>query len=80
MPKFAVYDSLPQEDDPFYRLGTQILGYDVRARTLVPSSSFQESLGQLDEAWTAISQPYGFHLTISDAIDCHWSAIPLGGA
>ena len=77
MPKFAVY-YVPQEDDLFYHLGTQILGYDVRARSLVTlPSSFQESLGQLDEAWTAISRPYGFHLTISDAIDCHWSAIPL---
>jgi hypothetical protein len=77
MPKFAVY-YVPQEDDLFYHLGTQILGYDVRARSLVTlPSSFQESLGQLDEAWTAISRPYGFHLTIGDAIDCHWSAIPL---
>ena len=31
----------------------------------------------MNEAWTTVSRPYGFHLTISDAIDYHWSAIPL---
>ena len=77
MPKFAVY-YLPQADDPFYRLGTQILGYDVRTRTEVSlPSDLRESLGQFDMAWTTISRPYGFHLTIGDAIDCHWATIPL---
>ncbi len=77
MPKFAVY-YIPQHDDPFYRLGTQILGYDVRARTSVMlPSDIREALGQWDEAWTTVSRPYGFHLTISDAIDCHWATIPL---
>jgi hypothetical protein len=31
MPKFAIY-YVPQQDDPFYRLGGQLLGYDIRAR------------------------------------------------
>lgn len=76
MPKFAVY-YVPQANDPFYRLGSQILGYDSRARTLVPlPSDIRESLGQFDAAWTATSRPYGFHLTISEAIDCHWATIP----
>src|SRR2546421_11025417 len=78
MPKFAVY-YIPQHDDPFYRLGTQILGYDVRTRSSVMlPSDIREALGQWDEAWTTVSRPYGFHLTISDAIDCHWATIPLG--
>jgi len=76
MPKFAVY-YIPQADDPLYRLGTQLLGYDIRARTSAPlPSDIRESLGSFDVAWTTISQPYGFHLTISDAIDCHWATIP----
>jgi hypothetical protein len=77
MPKFAVY-YIPQHDDPFYRLGTQILGYDVRVCTSVMlPPDVREALGQWDEAWTTVSRPYGFHLTISDAIDCHWATIPL---
>jgi hypothetical protein len=77
MPKFAVY-YIPQEDDPFYRLGTQILGYDVRARTLATlSPNVQTALGHLDPSWVLLSRPYGFHLTIGDAIDCTWATIPL---
>ena len=38
MPKFAVY-YVPQADDPFYRLGSQLLGYDIRARAEVPLPS-----------------------------------------
>ena len=76
MPKFAVY-YVPQADDPFYHLGSQLLGYDSRARTpLALPSNVRESLGQFDVAWTTISQPYGFHLTISEAIDCHWATLP----
>lgn len=77
MPKFAVY-YVPQADDPFYRLGTQLLGYDIRARMEVSlPSDLRDSLGQFDMAWTTISRPYGFHLTIGDALDCHWATIPL---
>jgi hypothetical protein len=71
MPKFAIY-YIPQADDPFYRLGTSVLGYDVRTRTSVaPPSDFQENLGPFDAGWTAISRSYGFHLTITETIDCH---------
>ncbi len=77
MPKFAVY-YIPQDNDPFYRLGTQILGYDVRSQTSIAlPSEIQASLDHFDASWVLTAQPYGFHLTISDAIDCHWSTIPL---
>lgn len=76
MPKFAVY-YIPQADDPFYRLGSQLLGYDTRSRNSLPlPSDTREALGQFDATWTTISQPYGFHLTISEAIDCHWAKLP----
>ncbi len=76
MPKFAIY-YIPQADDPFYRLGTIVLGYDVRNRTSVaPPSDFQENLGPLDAGWTAISRSYGIHLTITEAIDCHQATLP----
>ena len=76
MPKFAIY-YVPRTEEPFYRLGTSILGYDVRARTAVTlPSDLREDFGQFDTSWTGISRPYGFHLTITDAIDCSWAMIP----
>jgi hypothetical protein len=69
MPKFAVY-YVPQAEDDFYRLGTSILGYDVRARKPIPMpDELQKRLGDFDQDWTQVAQPYGFHLTIGDAID-----------
>lgn len=76
MPKFAVY-FIPQAEDPFYRLGTALLGYDVRERranAFPPDLS--ETLGPFDPAWTAISRPYGFHLSITEAINCDATTIP----
>ncbi len=76
MPKFAIY-YVPRTEEPFYRLGTSILGYDVRARTAVTlPSDLREDFGQFDTSWTGISRPYGFHLTITEAIDCSWAMIP----
>jgi hypothetical protein len=69
MPKFAVY-YVPDAESDFYRLGTSILGYDVRAaRSARMSPDVQERLGGFDPAWVERAQPYGFHLTIGDAID-----------
>ena len=79
MPKFAVY-YVPQADDPFYGLGTSVLGYDIRAHTSVAlSSDLREVFGSFDTGWTVLSRPYGFHLTITEAIECSWTTIPPGG-
>ncbi len=76
MPKFAVY-YIPQADDPFYQSGTHILGYDVRARQNVGASSEPgDVLGSGKETWTTVCRPYGFHLTICEALDCSWTTIP----
>jgi len=69
MPKFAVYYVPPKESE-FYRLGSQIVGYDVRARTLSePGEDLKKLLGGFEEEWVGHCRPYGFHLTIGDAID-----------
>ena len=76
MPKFAVY-YIPQADDAFYQLGTSILGHNVRAgQTVAPSSELAEVLGTDWPTWTTVSRPYGFHVTICEALDCHWTTIP----
>jgi hypothetical protein len=75
MPKFAVY-YIPEVEEvnskyfKFYQLGSSILGYDVRAGDRVPMApALRAKLGEFDPAWQANAQPYGFHLTIGDAID-----------
>lgn len=76
MPKFAVY-YIPQADDPFYRLGAALLGYDVRARCAAAfPPDLAVDIGPFDSDWTAISRPYGFHLSITEAIACDVAAIP----
>jgi hypothetical protein len=60
MPRFAVY-FVPASSAAIYRLGSDILGYDVRARS--------RRSGRVNSAWTSLASPYGFHLTIGDAID-----------
>ncbi len=67
LPKFAVY-YVPQAEDDFYRLGTSVLGYDVRTREPAQMpEKLQDLLGNSD--WVKKARPYGFHLTIGDAID-----------
>lgn len=72
MPRFAVY-YIPQTDDAFYQMGTSLLGYDVRARQVVAASS---QFDDVRDTWTAVCRPYGFHLTICEALDCQWTTIP----
>jgi 2'-5' RNA ligase len=77
MPKFAIY-FVPAADDPFYQLGTQILGYDVR--NTAPASmraDLQDDFGRFDVKWVSLSRPFGFHVTICDALDCEWAKIAL---
>lgn len=78
MPKFAVY-YVPEPEDEFYRLGSSLLGYDVRARQEVPlPSDLQAQFGQLQSApeWTVHARPFGLHLTITDSLSCDWAALP----
>ena len=80
MPKFAVY-YIPRAEDEFYRRATEILGYDVRARKPVQMSEEQKEcfhcLGDFVEDWVKDARPYGFHLTISDAIDFNFGDLPF---
>ena len=69
MPKFAVY-YVPDINTEFYRLGSEILGYDVRRSqdcSISPELKFK--LNQYDQLWTKAARPYGFHLTIGDSIE-----------
>ena len=76
MPRFAVY-FVPKADDSMYEFGTQILGYDVRARRLVRmSQSLEQELGEIEDSWVDHARPFGMHVTICDALDCDFGTIP----
>ncbi|MGC1121235.1 MAG: hypothetical protein WBA22_09080 [Candidatus Methanofastidiosia archaeon] len=64
MPRFAVYYVPPRESE-FYHLGSQAVGYDVRAHKPVEfGKDLKKLLGSFDRKWVEHCRPYGFHLTI----------------
>ncbi|PYE55945.1 hypothetical protein [Deinococcus yavapaiensis] len=67
--RFAVY-LVPPAEDPYYRLGSAALGYDVRARRDV------ERLPGTRAEWVSKAGPFGFHATIVEAFDCAPSSFP----
>lgn len=65
--RFAVY-LCPPEGDPYFRLGSDLLGYDVRAGRAVAPPEFLRPGEQADAG------PYGLHLTLVEgfATDPAW--------
>ena len=55
--RFAVY-FVPPAGSAEYELGSELLGYDLRARTERPLPDF------LRPEWQTAASPYGFHLTV----------------
>ena len=67
--RFAVY-VCPDADSPYYRLGSTLLGYDVRARQQVPFPEW------IDPAWQTDASPYGLHLTLVEGFYCAAADLP----
>lgn len=67
--RFAVY-LCPPADSEYYRLGSDLLGYDVRARRVLPLPD------DLKAKWQANAGPYGFHLTVVEGFFCAPEALP----
>ncbi|MEZ4672003.1 MAG: hypothetical protein R3E39_29205 [Anaerolineae bacterium] len=69
MPDFALY-FVPPADDPLYRIGSDVLGYDVRTGLLLPEqNSARSAFQQFTSGWVQNAQTYGFHMTISHALE-----------
>ncbi len=65
---FALYYVPPAESE-FYRLGSALLGYDVRAgRRLEPAPTLLETLRPIPDAWVKKARGFGFHLTVTEAM------------
>lgn len=68
MPDFALY-YVPPADHPLYRIGSDLLGYDLRAEMPLPEiNPAREHIPGFTPAWVRDSQQYGFHMTIGHAI------------
>lgn len=66
--RFAVY-LCPPAGSEYYRLGSETLGYDVRARREVPLPA------DLRPGWQTQAGPYGFHLTLVEGFYCAAEAL-----
>ncbi|MGI8747171.1 MAG: hypothetical protein ACR2J4_02300 [Deinococcus sp.] len=66
--RFAVYLCPPGEGD-YYRLGSELLGYDVRARRELPLPDF------IRPGWQIGAAPYGLHLTLVEGFYCDPASI-----
>lgn len=69
--RFAVY-LCPPATDPFYQLGSAVLGHDVRAGRTLPLPAF------IRPEWQREAGPYGFHLTLVEAFSTlpeRWAAL-----
>lgn len=75
MPDFAVY-YVPPAAHPLYQVGSDLLGYDLRAEKLLPTAtSARSAFPDFTLDWVRDSQQYGFHMTIGHAM--HYEAEKL---
>jgi hypothetical protein len=58
----AVY-IVPEENDAFYRLGSEILGYDIRKGQIVECGRFEKL-----RPYVGVASEFGFHATLADAL------------
>ena len=64
MPRFAVY-YVPPSRSPFYRLGTSLVRYDVRAKSMMHSDNpIRAQIPQFREDYVAKPQKHGLHSTV----------------
>lgn len=76
MPDFALY-YIPPAEHSLYRVGSDLLGYDLRAGNVLPvENAARAAMPNFDPGWVRESQQYGFHMTIAHAM--HFDAEKLG--
>ena len=59
--RFGLY-LIPEATDPFYKIGSSVVGYDVRHKVALTPPDF------IQPKWIAPNAQFGFHATITDAI------------
>ncbi len=77
MAKFAIY-TIPPADHGLYRIGSEILGYDIRAgRDLPAETEARSQLGAFDPAWVSSAAQYGFHMTTAGTYEYDPDALSM---
>jgi hypothetical protein len=77
MAKFAIY-TIPPADHDLYRVGSEILGYDIRAGQNLPDVTEARSrLGDFDPVWVSRAVQYGFHLTTAGTYEYDPAALNM---
>lgn len=77
MAKFAMY-YIPPAEHPLYRLGSEILGYDIRAGAqLGENTPARVALPAFDPAWVGYSAQYGFHMTTAGTFEYDPAALSM---
>lgn len=66
--RFGLY-FIPEGD--LYERGTQIVGYDIRKQQTTKQPDF------IEKSWTKKNEQFGFHSTVTDAIDIDEAKLPL---
>jgi len=76
MPDFALY-YIPPAEHPLYRVGSELLGYDLRAEKVLPvDNASRAKIPGFELSWVGDSHQYGLHMTIAHAM--HFQADRLG--
>ncbi|HUB93597.1 MAG TPA: hypothetical protein VMB52_03785 [Verrucomicrobiae bacterium] len=66
--RFGLY--LIPEDSELYQVGSTVTGYDIRGQRSIAPPSY------INPMWQTVASEYGFHVTITDAIDIDSSKLP----
>lgn len=64
---FAFY-YIPPTDSDFYRLGSEVLGYDVRSGQELEPTHLPDELQTIPKTWTRDARDFGFHMTLTEAL------------
>jgi len=72
---FAFY-YIPLADSDFYRLGSETLGYDVRADKRTEPPHLPDGLQKIPGAWTRSARDFGFHMTLTEALTYDANDLP----
>ena len=68
MARFAFY-YIPDKTSKLYTLGSKILGYDIRSNKVIPQDSIAGASEDEMRDYAKFAYMYGFHMTITDAIE-----------
>jgi hypothetical protein len=68
MPDFAIY-YVPPSEHPLYPVASELIGYDLRARTEMPAHNASRAhFPDFTQAWVLDPNQYGLHMTIGHAM------------